>query len=88
MNLRATSSHRITLPTRRPKYARCTAQDIRAMCQMRHDGYVLREIARVTDHNIPTVWRRTAHIMHRNWKRDRLVERPRTNRTAHLVRAA
>ena len=81
------SSHRIILPKPRAKYQRVTDTEIRVMKNMRQRGFLLREIAAITERDIMTVWSKTAHVTHKNWLKDRYLQRPRAGSMAHLLDA-
>lgn len=79
------SSHRIILPKPRAKYVRVTENEVRVMKNMRQQGFLLREIAAITERDIMTVWSKTAHVMHDNHLKDRHNIRPKAGGICHLL---
>ena len=79
------SSHRIVLPSKRIMRARVSPTEIRVARTMRRKGYLLREIAEILDRDVVTVWRYSADVTHKNWLKDRYLQRPRAGAMAHLL---
>jgi hypothetical protein len=64
---------------------RCTIAEIRIMRKMRSNGFCLAEIAFNIDRTAPCVWQHTKDINHRNWTKDRLLQRLRAGGEVQLV---
>lgn len=82
------SSHKINHTRRIVRRERCTVQEVRIMRAMRFHGYNLAEIAKMTDRTVPCVWSKTADVTHKNWLKDRYLQRMRAGSMAHLLDVA